>query len=73
MKNRDTFENTTSVRAKMHKRIHESDKAFDESMVSLMAWLMRAIQENFLSREEVDKIFKEELKARRDYDCLENS
>ena len=53
----------------MMKKLHESDKAFDESMVSLIVWLTTAESNEFLSTEETVKIFKEELKARRDYDC----
>ncbi len=50
MKNRDEFHNTTSTRAKMFKKLHESDKAFDESMVSLIAWLQESIQQGYLSK-----------------------
>jgi len=68
MKNRDDFHNTTAQRAEKSKNLHESDKAFDESMVSLMVWLREAIRQDYLTKEETLKIFQEELKARRGYD-----
>ena len=68
MVNREELQNTTPARAEMVKNLHEADKAFDESMESLMAWLNKAQSGGYLSNDDALKIFNEELKARRDYE-----
>ena len=61
--------NWTTGDAKREKKIYESDKVFDESMSSLIIWLKEAKRQDLLSQEDFDRIFQEELKARRDHDC----
>ena len=62
MKNRDEFDNTPPVRAKMSKKLYESDKAFDESMESLITWLNRSMQVGYLTQDETIKIFRKNLR-----------
>ena len=59
--------------SKHQSELSQADKAFDESMVSLVAWLQAARGFRLLSREDVERIFKEELKSRRDHDCSPES
>ena len=52
----------------MLKTLYESDKAFDESMATLINWLETAIGKEYLSSEKALEIFKEELKNRRTHE-----
>ena len=55
-------------KANVEKALYETDKAFDDSMLSLITWLSAAQAKRLLSAEEMLKIFKEELKSRRDHE-----
>ena len=55
-------------KAKVEKDLYETDKAFDDSMVSLISWLSAAQGKGLLSIEKMKEIFKEELKSRRDHE-----
>lgn len=50
------------------KTLYEADKAFDESMTSLINWLQSAIATKYLTKDKAIKIFNEELKARRSHE-----
>lgn len=54
--------------SEMLKTLYESDKAFDESMATLINWLETAIGKEYLSSEKALEIFKEELKNRRTHE-----
>ena len=47
-----------------HKLFHEANKEFDESMLSLIEWLKLARGNGYLTQDEVQKIFDEELEKR---------
>lgn len=72
MENREGFDVTTPARAEMARNMHKADKAFDESMITLMNWLHEAKEAGYLTSEEVAGIFSEELKTRRGYDCIDS-
>ena len=62
-------------RSKAMQSIAESQKAFDESISSLVKWLHEAVIAGFMSKDEATQYFKEESERRKNQakELLENS
>ena len=65
--NRESITNSAK-HLSVDKLEHETNKAFDESMASLIEWLNLAVRQSFLTHPQALEIFKEELKSRRDHE-----
>ena len=49
---------------KINKELAEADKAFDESISTLILWLEKAVEVKYMNYEEAKKEFKAELERR---------
>ena len=65
MKNTRKLEEVALI--KRGSEMADRDKVLDESMSSLIAWLVTAKGSGFLSKEKAQEIFNEELKERFGY------
>ena len=64
---KDTRKLEENAQIKKVSAMADRDKILDESMSSLIAWLVAAKGSGFLSKEKAQEIFNEELKERFGY------